>query len=96
MGPVRLSASPRRVRALAVLLLVVGALAAAATHAQDAPRRRSLAGRLLVASDAMRDPRFARSVLYLVRHTEEGALGFVINMPMGEVPFERALRPLGL
>jgi putative transcriptional regulator len=96
VGAVRLSVSTRRVRALAVLLLVAATLASTATHAQDAPRRRSLAGRLLVANDTMRDPRFARSVIYLVRHSEQGALGFVINVPMGEVPFERALRPLGL
>ena len=37
----------------------------------------------------------SRTVIYLARHSEEGALGFVINVPMGEVPFERALKPLG-
>jgi putative transcriptional regulator len=95
VGAVRLNVSTRRVRALAVLLLVAATLASTATHAQDAPRR-SLTGRLLVANDSMRDPRFSRSVIYLVRHNEQGALGFVINVPMGEVPFERALRPLGL
>ena len=31
-----------------------------------------------------------------MRHSEEGALGLVINVPMGEIPFERALKPLGL
>ena len=96
MGAIRLSGFTRRIRALAVLLIVAATLASAAAHAQDVPRRRSLTGRLLVAGDAMRDPRFSRSVIYLVRHNEQGALGLVINMPMGEVPFERALRPLGL
>ena len=68
-----------------VMLVGVGMQGEArgATHAQDAPRRRSLTGRLLVASDSMRDPRFARVVIYLVRHNEEGALGLVPELPGG-------------
>ena len=87
-----------RVRRPLVALLaavVLVALAVAEGRAQ-APPRRSLAGRLLVATEAMRDPRFARTVIYLMRHREEGALGLIINVPMGEIPFERALKPLGL
>jgi putative transcriptional regulator len=84
-------------RPLVVLLVavVLVALAVAEGRAQ-APPRRSLAGRLLVATETIRDPRFARTVIYLARHTEQGALGFVINVPMGEIPFERALKSLGL
>ena len=58
--------------------------------------RRSLTGRLLVASDGLRDPRFARTVIFVVRHNAEGAFGLVVNLPIAEVPFERALRPFGL
>ena len=68
---------------------------ATAGHAQ-APAPRSLAGRLLVATDAMNDTRFERAVIYLVRHDVQGAFGLVVNLPRGEVSFERALRPLGL
>ena len=84
-------------RPLVVLLVavVLVTLAVAEGRAQ-APPRRSLAGRVLVATEAIRDPRFARTVIYLMRHSEEGALGLVINVPMGEIPFERALKPLGL
>ncbi|MGH7347421.1 MAG: YqgE/AlgH family protein [Candidatus Rokuibacteriota bacterium] len=64
-------------------------------HAQ-APSSRSLTGRLLVATDTLRDPRFARTVIYIVRHRAEGAFGLVVNLPVGEIPFERALRPFGL
>ena len=78
-----------------LLVAVVVVLAMAETRAA-APPRRSLAGRLLVATESMRDPRFARAVIYLVRHSEEGALGLVINVAMGDIPFERALKPLGL
>jgi len=62
----------------------------------DTPPRRSLAGRLLVATDAMTDTRFERTVIYIVRHDADGAFGLVVNLPQGEVPYERALRPLGL
>jgi putative transcriptional regulator len=83
-------------RALVVLLALVVAVLAVAEGRAEAPTRRSLAGRLLVATEAIRDPRFARTVIYLVRHSDEGALGLVINVPMGEIPFDRALKPLGL
>src|SRR5512132_251183 len=44
----------------------------------------------------MNDTRFERTVIYLVRHDAQGALGLVVNLPRGEISFERALRPLGL
>ena len=75
------------------LALVVQAIATA--HAQ-LPAPRSHTGRLLVATEAMRDTRFARTVIYLVRHDATGALGFVINVPITDVPYERALKPFDL
>jgi putative transcriptional regulator len=80
----------------ALLLAVVLVATAAADERAATSSRRSLTGRLLVATDALRDPRFARTVIYLVRHDAEGAFGLVVNLPIAEVPFERALRPLGL
>ena len=81
-----------------VALLLALTVVATATADERAPTtgRRSLAGRLLVATEALRDPRFARTVIYMVRHTEGGALGLVVNIPMGDAPFERALEPFGL
>ena len=38
---------------------------------------------LLLAMPQMTDPNFNRSVILLCRHDDEGALGFVINRPMG-------------
>ena len=38
-------------------------------------------GRLLVAVPAMSDPNFARTVVLLLEHTDEGALGVVLNRP---------------
>jgi putative transcriptional regulator len=59
-------------------------------------QRRPLTGRLLVATEGLRDPRFVRTVIYIVRHDDAGAFGLVVNVPMGEVSFEQALRPFGL
>lgn len=38
-------------------------------------------GRLLVALPALDDPNFARSVVLVLEHDEEGALGLVLNRP---------------
>ena len=41
----------------------------------------SLAGRLLVASTVLGDPNFDRTVVFMLQHDEEGALGLVLNRP---------------
>jgi len=42
---------------------------------------KSLERHLLVATRQLLDPNFAKSVVLLIRHNEEGALGVVINRP---------------
>jgi putative transcriptional regulator len=42
---------------------------------------KNLTGHFLVASRYLRDPNFARSVVLMIQHTEEGAMGVVINRP---------------
>lgn len=42
---------------------------------------KTLTGHFLVASRHLRDPNFVRSVVFMVQHTEEGAMGVVINRP---------------
>ncbi|MCE9607315.1 MAG: YqgE/AlgH family protein [Planctomycetia bacterium] len=42
----------------------------------------SLQGQLLVASPDLRDPNFFHSVVLLVRHSIDGALGLVLNRPL--------------
>jgi putative transcriptional regulator len=41
----------------------------------------SLRGKLLVASPALVDPNFARSVVFITEHNEEGAMGIVLDRP---------------
>lgn len=82
---------------MTALLFAALLLVSAATDVRaQAPTRRALTGRLLVATDAIRDPRFAKTVIFIVRHRAEGAFGLVVNVPLGDVPMERALRPFGL
>ncbi len=40
-----------------------------------------LRGHFLVAMPGMSDPRFARSLIYLCEHSEQGAMGIVVNKP---------------
>jgi putative transcriptional regulator len=44
----------------------------------------SLAGHLLVASQNLLDPNFVKTVVLLVQHNEEGALGVVVNRPISK------------
>lgn len=41
----------------------------------------SLTGRLLVATPALLEPNFSRTVILLLTHGEEGAMGVVLNRP---------------
>jgi putative transcriptional regulator len=43
----------------------------------------STARRLLVAAPTLLDPNFARAIVFMVEHTDEGALGLVLNRPSG-------------
>ena len=43
----------------------------------------SLRGKLLIASPALSDPNFARTVVLITEHGEAGAMGVVLNRPSG-------------
>jgi putative transcriptional regulator len=63
------------------------------------PRRAGegyLDGQLLVAMPVMSDPRFARSVIYLCAHSEDGAMGLVINQRASHISFPDLLERLGI
>ncbi len=55
-----------------------------------------LTGQLLVAMPQMLDPRFARTVVYMCAHTDDGAMGLVVNKPMEHVEFPELLEQLDL
>lgn len=55
-----------------------------------------LDGQLLIAMPTMRDPRFARSVIYMCAHTREGAMGLIINQRADHITFPQLLGQLEL
>lgn len=50
-----------------------------------------LDGQFLIAMPGMPDDRFARSVIYLCAHSEEGAMGIIVNRPAERVDFPQLL-----
>ncbi|MBI1201590.1 MAG: YqgE/AlgH family protein [Rhodopseudomonas sp.] len=54
----------------------------------DAPSARGyLDGQMLIAMPAMSDERFARAVIYVCAHSNEGAMGIVVNQPAQNIRF---------
>src|SRR5918911_3235491 len=53
----------------------------------------SLKGELLIASPTLLDPNFRRTVVLLLEHTDEGAVGVVLNRP-SETSVARAVPDL--
>ncbi len=53
----------------------------------------SLRGQLLIATPTLADPNFFRSVVLIAEHSEEGAMGLVLNRPL-EVLVADAVEPL--
>jgi putative transcriptional regulator len=82
-------------RCLAALFALVMLVSAAPLRPEQAPQHVSLAGQLLIASETMGDPRFARTVILMVQHTQNGALGIIVNLPIGERPLSGLLQMFG-
>jgi putative transcriptional regulator len=74
-------------------MLIVASLA---LHATVTAGERSLAGQLLVSTSEMKDPRFADSVVYLIKHSDEGAFGLIINKPVAKGTFSEVLKGFGV
>lgn len=55
-----------------------------------------LDGQLLVAMPLMTDRRFARSVIYMCAHSDEGAMGLIINQRASNITAPDLLERLGI
>jgi putative transcriptional regulator len=55
-----------------------------------------LTGNLLVAMPQMQDPRFARTVIYMCVHSQEGAMGLVLNRLARSLSFPDLLEQLDI
>jgi putative transcriptional regulator len=60
---------------------------AAETGSASSAGRGFLDGQMLIATPAMPDERFARSVIYICAHSSEGAMGIVVNQPAANISF---------
>ena len=76
---------------LPLLVLLIGS-ASGGIADETGPER--FTGKLLVADTSLKDPRFAQSVIYLVRHDAAGAFGLIINKPLVRLPLADMLREL--
>ena len=53
-----------------------------------------LDGKLLIAMPGMGDPRFDKSLIYMCAHSEDGAMGLIINKPAADLEFTDLLEQL--
>jgi putative transcriptional regulator len=54
----------------------------------------NLCGKLLIAMPQMTDPRFVQSVIYMCAHSDDGAMGLIVNKPAPAVRFRDLLTQL--
>ena len=66
------------------------------TITTGARQRGFLDGQMLVAMPAMSDPRFARSVIYICAHSQDGAMGIVVNQRARRIKFPELLVQLNV
>jgi putative transcriptional regulator len=59
-------------------------------------REGCLEGQLLIAMPTMSDKRFRRAVIYLCRHSDDGAMGIIVNHRAKDLSFTGLLRQLQL
>jgi putative transcriptional regulator len=64
--------------------------------ADHSSNRGYLDGQLLIAMPVMGDPRFERSVIYLCAHSPDGAMGIMVNRPVGSIDFPELLVQLNI
>ncbi|WFE74973.1 YqgE/AlgH family protein [Roseinatronobacter sp. S2] len=56
----------------------------------------SLTGKLLIATPAMPDPRFAHAVVFLCAQSGEGTMGLIINKPLPDLTIQKLAHHLQL
>ena len=97
-------ASVRRSRSIFICAVILAAVAAGflvkifavrgqAALAAEFP---GFTGQFLVATQDLEDPRFIRTVVYMIQHDAGGAMGLIVNRPLGDVPLADLLDSLGL
>lgn len=67
-----------------------------ARHFRPMQNAVNLTGHLLIAMPGMRDARFERAVVFLCMHSDEGAMGLLINKPTRDIRFSDLLTQLDI
>jgi putative transcriptional regulator len=55
-----------------------------------------LVGRFLVAAPSMPDERFRKSVVFVCKHDDDGALGIIVNSKVDDLPLSQVYKQLGI
>src|SRR3954454_16732536 len=63
----------------------VGRISGALSFKAGARKMKSLKGQLLIAAPQLSAPIFARSVILMLDHNEDGAIGVILNQPINTV-----------
>ncbi|SFL47711.1 putative transcriptional regulator [Shimia aestuarii] len=63
---------------------------------EDSDTAMDLTGKMLIAMPGMGDPRFAHSVVFLCAHSEEGAMGLIVNKTMDRMRVSDLLKQLSI
>ncbi len=56
----------------------------------------NLNGKMLIAMPGMGDPRFVHSVVFMCAHSDDGAMGLIVNKPVGEMQLSDLLEQLSI
>lgn len=56
----------------------------------------TLVGRFLVAAPSMPDERFQKSVVFICKHDDDGALGIIVNNKVEDLPLGQVYKQLGI
>lgn len=62
----------------------------------ESANQMDLSGKLLIAMPGMGDPRFAHSVVFICAHSDEGAMGLIVNQPAPDLAFGDLLDQLDI
>ena len=81
---------------LLTALLCLGQLPGLASKKQATESPIYFPGQLLVASPKIRDPRFRKSVIYMIEHNAGGAHGIIVNKILGRKRIANLMRGFGL
>jgi putative transcriptional regulator len=65
-------------------------------HMDPDPESMDLTGKFLIAMPGMGDPRFETSLILVCAHSEDGAMGLIVNKPLPEPGFRKLLDQLGI